>query len=331
MSIFAPGLVNLWNTIESYGIDPAPLFADEHTNIQLPIDPSLRFPYETLDRIRATAVEMCDDEAFGLRSASVYLPSQLGALGYAWLASPTLRKAFLRVERFIRVITDDASVLVEDRDGCMVVTLKLGVHSECEAVRDDGAMALITKMCRLDIGEHFRLHEVNFKRAEPRDIKPYFEYFGCQLNFDQAENQLLIPLSISDEALAGANPELALLSDNIVTRNLARIDRDDIVARVQAALVDQLSHGEVSGDSVAEALYMSTRTLHRKLADVDTNFKAQLAETRQRLADHYIMDNNLTLTEISLLLGFSESSSFSRAFKTWTGSTPTEMRQTHAA
>ena len=331
MSIFAPGLVNLWNTIESYGIDPAPLFADEHTNIQLPIDPSLRFPYETLDRIRATAVEMCDDEAFGLRSASVYLPSQLGALGYAWLASPTLRKAFLRVERFIRVITDDASVLVEDRDGCMVVTLKLGVHSECEAVRDDGAMALITRMCRLDIGEHFRLHEVNFKRAEPLDIKPYFEYFGCQLNFDQAENQLLIPLSIADEALAGSNPELALLNENIVTRNLARIARDDIVARVQAALREQLSsHERVSGESVAEALYMSTSTLRRKLADLNTNFKAQLDEARRTLADTYILNHNLTLTEISMLLGFSEQSSFSRAFKNWTGLTPTGARMLRA-
>ena len=327
MSIFAPSLVNLWNTIESYGIDPEPLFADEHTTIQLPIDPSLRFPYEVLDRIRATAVEMCGEEAFGLRSASVYIPSQLGALGYAWLTSPTLRKAFLKVERFIRVITDDATVLVEDRNGCMLVTLKLDVHSECEAVRDDGALALITRMCRLDIGDHFRLQAVNFKHAQPRDIKPYFEYFGCQLNFNQAENQLLIPLSIADEALDGADSELALLNENIVTRNLARIDRDDIVARVQAALVEQLSHERVSGGSVAEALHMSERTLHRKLADVNSNFKAQLVETRRRLADHYILDNNLTLTEISLLLGFSEQSAFSRAFKNWTGSTPTETRQ----
>ena len=327
MSIFAPSLVNLWNTIESYGIDPEPLFADEHTSIQLPIDPSLRFPYEVLDRIRATAVEMCGEEAFGLRSASVYIPSQLGALGYAWLTSPTLRKAFLKVERFIRVITDDATVLVEDRNGCMLVTLKLDVHSECEAVRDDGALALITRMCRLDIGDHFRLQAVNFKHAQPRDIKPYFEYFGCQLNFNQAENQLLIPLSIADEALDGADSELALLNENIVTRNLARIDRDDIVARVQAALVEQLSHERVSGGSVAEALHMSERTLHRKLADVNSNFKAQLVETRRRLADHYILDNNLTLTEISLLLGFSEQSAFSRAFKNWTGSTPTETRQ----
>jgi AraC-like DNA-binding protein len=330
MSIFAPGLVNLWNTIESCGIDPEPLFAVEHTSIQLPIDPSLRFPYEVLDRIRATAVEMCGEETFGLRSASVYVPSQLGALGYAWLASPTLRKAFLRVERFIRVVTDDASVLIEDRDGCMVVTLKLDVHSECESVRDDGALALITRMCRLDMGDHFRLQAVNFKHAEPKDIKPYFEYFGCQLNFNQAENQLLIPLSIADEALVGADSELTLLNDNIVTRSLARIDRNDIVARVQAALVDQLSHGDVSGDSVAEALHMSVRTLHRKLADVNSNFKAQLVETRRRLADHYILDNNLTLTEISLLLGFSEASSFSRAFKTWTGSTPTQMRKAGA-
>jgi len=193
MSVFAPSVINLWRTIESYGVDPEPLFADEGIKIQLPIDPCRRLPYESVDRIRAKAVELCGDEAFGLRAAAVFLSSQFGALGYAWQASLTLRRACMRLERFVRVVNDKAAILVEDQDGCMVVTLKIQVPSELEAARDDGALALVTKMSRLVSGDHFRLHSVNFKHAPPRDIKPYFEYFGCELNFNQAENQLLIP------------------------------------------------------------------------------------------------------------------------------------------
>lgn len=327
MSVFAPSVVILWKTIESYGVDPEPLFAAEGIKIQLPIDASMRLPYEKIDRIRSKAVALCGDEAFGIRSASVYAVSQLGALGYAWQASLTLRKAFSRLERFIRVVNDKAVVLVEDIDKSLVVTIQLNIASDCMSARDDGALATITRMCRLICGEHFRLTAVNFKHAEPRDIKPYFEYFACQLNFNQPENQLLIPLSIADELLVGANPELALLNDQVVTRRLALLDRNDIVARVQSTLMEQLPHGNVSDDSVANALHMSVRTMHRKLAEVNQNFRTLLVEVRRNLAELYILDNSLTLTEISLLLGFSEPSSFSRAFKSWTGSAPSEIRQ----
>ena len=330
MTVFAPSMVNLWKSIESYGIDPAPLFAAEDIEIKLPIDPCVRLPYEKVDQLRAKAEKLCGDEAFGLRSASVYLPSQLGALGYAWQASLTLRKAFLRLERFVRVVNDKAQVNVEDRDACMVVTLKVNLDSKCEFARDDGALALITRMCRLVSGDHFRLQAVNFSHAEPRDIKPYFEFFGCQLNFDQADNQLLIPLSLADEMLAGASPELALLNDKVITRRLASIDREDIVARVRATLMDLLPSGNISDDAVADALHMSVRTMHRKLTDENNNFRTLLVEMRRGLAEQYILDNSLTLTEISLLLGFSEPSSFSRAFKNWTGTAPSEARQANS-
>lgn len=327
MSVFAPTLVILWRTIESYGIDPAPLFAAEDINVKLPIDPGVRVPFEKIDRIRTKVAKLTGDEALGLRAASVYVPSQLGALGYAWQASLTLRKACSRLQRFSRVVNDKAVVRVEDRDDCMVVTLRLDVPSESETVRDDSALSMVTMMCRLVSGDYFRLQAVNFKHPEPRDIKPYFEYFGCQLNFDQDENQLLIPMALADEVLAGASPELAMLNDQVVTRRLALLDRNDIVARVQSELLDQLPNGNVSDDSVAASMHMSVRTLHRKLTDADSNFRTLLVETRRNLAEQYIMDNSLTLTEISLLLGFSEPSSFSRAFKNWTGTAPSEARQ----
>jgi len=326
MSVFAPSLVNLWRSIESYGFDPKPMFDAEDIKVTLPIDPCVRLPYEKVDRLRATAEKLCGDEAFGLRSAEVYLPSQFGALGYAWQASLTLRKACMRLERFVRVVNDKASIKVEDRDNCMVVTLGMELDSKCKFARDDGALALITRMSRLICGDHFRLQAVNFRHETPQDIKPYFEYFGCELNFNCAENQLKIPIEFADEMLAGGNPELALLNDKVVTRRLANIDRNDIVARVRSVLLDLLPIGNVSDDLAAEALHVSVRTMHRKLVEADSSFRALLAEIRRDLAEAYILDNSLTLTEISLLLGFSEPSSFSRAYKGWTGSAPSEVR-----
>lgn len=327
MSVFAPTLINLWKTVESYGIDPEPLFLAEDIDVTLPIDPALRIPFAKIDRIRAQAVELCGDEALGIRAATLYVSAQMGALGYAWQTSLTLRKACERLQRFARLVNDKAVVKVEDQDGCMVVTLRLDVRSENSSVRDGAALATVTRMSRMVSGDEFRLQGVNFKRPEPKDIKPYFEYFACQLNFNQAENQLLIPLSLVDDVLPGANRELAAMNDQIVMRRLALLDRNDIVSRVQSQIMDQLSSGHISDDSVAQALHMSVRTMHRKLSEVDSNFRSLLVETRRNLAEAYILDSSLTLTEISLLLGFSEQSSFSRAFKNWTGLAPSEARQ----
>jgi AraC-like DNA-binding protein len=326
MSVFAPSLINLWKTIESYGLDPRPLFAAEGLELKLPIDPGLRVPWEKIDRIRAQAVELSGDSAFGLRGASNLQASQFGALGYAWQASLTLRKACSRLQRFARIVNDQAIVGVEDRDGCMVVTLDVDTDSRCAEVRDDYALAGVTRMCQNIMGDVFRLQAVHFKRSEPSDLKPYFEFFGCQLMFDRPMNSLLIPRALVDEVLVGANPELALLNDQVATRRLAQIDREDIVARVRAALMDQLPSGGLSDDSVAASMHMSVRTMHRKLAEAGQGFRGLLVETRRQLAEQYILDQSLTLTEISLLLGFSEPSAFSRAFKNWTGSSPSEAR-----
>ena len=327
MSVFAPSLITLWKTIESYGLKPAPLFKAEDIDVRLPIDPGLRIPAEKTGRILARAVELSGDEAFGLRSARVFQPSHFGALGYAWQASLTLRKGCERLERFVRVVNAGAKVRVEDRDGCMVVSLSLEGSGASEAVRDDTALAMVTRMCRMVVGNEFRLKAANFKRDQPLDPKPYFEFFGCELNFKQEQNQLLIPQALADKVLLGANPELALLNDQVVTRRLALLDRNDIIARVQAALIEQLPTGDISDASVAESLHMSVRTMHRKLTEVDKNFRGLLVEMRRSLAEQYILDNSLTLTEVSMLLGFSEPSSFSRAFKNWTGKAPSEARQ----
>jgi AraC-like DNA-binding protein len=88
-----------------------------------------------------------------------------------------------------------------------------------------------------------------------------------------------------------------------------------------------LGEGSVTEATIASDLHMSTRNLNRKLVAENTSFKALLLEIRSELASQYINDASLTLTEISYMLGFSEISSFSRAFKRWTGQSPSEVRR----
>ncbi len=82
----------------------------------------------------------------------------------------------------------------------------------------------------------------------------------------------------------------------------------------------------MTAERIAEQLHLSVRTLRRRLEEEGWSFRGLLSDVRQRLALHYVQDRTLSLTEISYRLGFTQPSSFTRAFRGWTGQSPTEAR-----
>lgn len=100
--------------------------------------------------------------------------------------------------------------------------------------------------------------------------------------------------------------------------------------RVRAVLLEALPAGSSSIDAVAQRLALSKRTLQRHLADESVGFQEVLSDVRQELARHYLRRTDISAGEISWLLGFQESNSFIRAFRSWTGTTPAAFRQGHA-
>ena len=154
----------------------------------------------------------------------------------------------------------------------------------------------------------------------------YYEFFRCELLFSVETAEIVMPISVADEPLVGFNPQLVQNLDQMIVDYLAKKDQDDIVSRTRAEILNGLPSGTVSLESVADALHMSTRSLIRKLADENESFKNLLASIRKELGEKYVMNKGLSLTEISFLLGFSETSSFSRAYKNWTGMSPRAHR-----
>jgi AraC-like DNA-binding protein len=104
-----------------------------------------------------------------------------------------------------------------------------------------------------------------------------------------------------------------------------------VATRCQASLLEQLSSGELSEEQMAQRLHMSRRTLQRKLAEAQTTYQKLLEDTRRDLALRYLEDPRHSITDITFLLGFSQQSAFTRAFRRWTGMSPTDYRAAHAS
>jgi AraC-like DNA-binding protein len=101
---------------------------------------------------------------------------------------------------------------------------------------------------------------------------------------------------------------------------------DPFVHRARSVLLEALANGDASLEAAAAALHVGTRTLRRRLEEHGTSYKALLDEVRRELAYHYVGTTEEPLAAVAARLGFTEPSTFYRAFKRWSGTTPAAYR-----
>ncbi len=167
-------------------------------------------------------------------------------------------------------------------------------------------------------------------RPEPEGgAGPYRDYFKCPVTFDCDEPRIALDGKIMDQPLPGASPDMAQYNDQIVIQYLEQMDKNDVVNRVRRHIIKDLASGTLSKQAVADKMHMSARNLQLKLAAENTTFQDTLDSTRKNLATGYMQQSHLSITEIAYLLGFSDASNFTRAFRRWYGASPRDYRIEH--
>ena len=313
--------------LELHGIDADAFVREGGYDPAVFRDPSARLSSDVVDVAAVAAAARIADPAFALRAARCWHPSDMGALGYAWLASSTLRTALGRLERYIRIIGERAHYWLEaDKRGLRIVFDPRRKVAQIEALGTDYMFSVLMDMCRLNAGASLRPLEVTLRRARPADASPWLSFYGCRVHFDDVRNSILLSTRDADAPLSSANRQIAGTLDAMLVKQLSELDRSNVAARCKAVVLERLAAGESPDVDMAKVLHMSRRTLQRKLAEADLTYQKLVDETRRELALRYIEDSTRSITEITFLLGFSGQSAFTRAFRRWTGKSPTDFR-----
>jgi AraC-like DNA-binding protein len=263
------------------------------------------------------------DPCFGLEAARFATQTTFHGLGYAVLASATLREAFERIIRYRRLIGDVVELSLEDvgERTRFVIDVSAPPGVPYEAV--DAFASTCVRSARVLSGRrNLDPVAVMLERPEPSPSAAYRRLFHAPVSFSQPQNVLEFRRADLDAPLPSANAELAKSNDQVVVSYLARLERAGVSSRVLAALVQGLPDGPPSKAHIARQLGMSPRNLQRHLAEEGTSYKALLNDARADLARSYVRAGRLSVTEIAFVLGFAETSTFSRAFKRWTGRSP---------
>jgi AraC-like DNA-binding protein len=332
MADSAPSVLSSWtktivDALNAMGADTAAVLEASGFDAAALCDPNARLPLTATGRLWQAAAEHMDDAAFGLRASRYVRPTTFHALGYAVFASSSLRDALHRLVRYSRVVSDAMMLELETTDAsARLCFVRLSENAALVPEALDAVMSLIVRTCRTLTDRSFTLLKVEQLRPEPLDTTPYARFFRCPVEFGAPLDALTFDAKVLDQPLPAANPQLAQHNDGLIRQYLSQIGPDSLVARVRGALVEQLG-ADLSPTALAGALGMSARTLQRRLQEQGTSVVELLREVRKELACVHLRDKTLSITEIGFLLGFEDSSGFARAFRRWTGRSPSEYRE----
>jgi AraC-like DNA-binding protein len=172
---------------------------------------------------------------------------------------------------------------------------------------------------------------VGFAHEAPPDVSVYEGFFGCPVRFDAGVNELVFSPAVWRESIEVGNPDLSAILERYAEDILSRLPRGgELLPRVRSALSDELRGGDPTQTVIAKKLGLSPRTLQRRLKDEGATFAQLLDDVRTEAAKVLLADANLSVGEVGLLLGFFDHGSFTRAFRGWTGQTPSAWRLSQA-
>ena len=291
-------------------------------------DLQYRYSQEQVTSLWIAAVEETGDPNFGLKVARHIRPSTFHVVGYAMSCSATLKRAAERFAHSSRLISDSAKVVFAREGENYRLTVDLSTGGRQPIYQTINTMlAGFFMLCEWILGAPITPEEVTFRHRKPADVSAYREVFRCAIRYGQPINSILFPAAILDRPVPSANEELAVMLDEMAARSLASRFASRFSSRVRDALISQLPNGEPSKVETAKLMAMTERTLLRRLKDENTTFREVLDHLREALAYDYLRRQDLGVEDISYLLGFSGSSTFSRAFMRWTGQRPSAWRE----
>ena len=323
-------VVSIFQAIESYGVDGHAVLSEIGLDLHQVSQPLYRVPGNAMARLIVAAESVTGDPCFCFRVASFIHPTTYGALGFALYSSNNIRAFCERLSRFHSFITTNHVCMFDKADNeprLLIKPADTTIEQHVYRSLVSGYMAVMVRFLREMSSPDFRPVRVDIACQAPDGCEAiYREYFKSNIVFSAVEYALIFAPNEIDKPFPAANAELARQNDQIVMKMLADTVKGDLIMQVRSKLVELLPSGECSKEDIARELYMSVRTLHNKLERLNSSYQHVLDDTRRELAEQYMQQQQRSISEVAYLLGFSDCSNFSRAFKRWTGESPSQFR-----
>lgn len=290
-------------------------------------DRNIRTPHAAQPVFWQMLEEETGDPDIGLHLGE-HLPAYQGqVLQYLFLSSPTFGDGLKRSLNYQRLLSDasQSSIGMEGDE----IYIRIGTSATPVAAVRHLSECIVVGLIQFFqhvTNQVFKPSRIHFSHQKPQSDAEHQRIYQCPVVFDASEARIYFDHSLMAQPSSHAEPELLQLHEKLASEHVAKLERQDIVSRVNKVFGEMLETGQVSLDAVAARLEIKPRTLRTRLSEAGTNFNQLLANYRCNLAKRLLAGTDESIDEIVYLTGFSEPSTFYRAFKRWTEQTPVEYR-----
>ena len=290
-------------------------------------NPENRIDFEALGRLFSECSTLTGYGHFGLLVGECFELDGLGAIGYLMRNSNTVGEA-LRALLLHLCLHDRGAVpiLINLDESHVLLGYSIYRHgTPGTAHLYDVAIAIGYRALKEICGATWRPLRVQFSHVRPKDQRPYRRLFGPNVRFDAEMSGIVFAASWLDHAIAGADPNLRELVMQAINQTAANSSMS-FVDVVRGALHQMVLSGTSSAENVALLFGMHERTLRKRLTAERTSLQQLVNQTRFELAKQLLENTELPLSEIASALRYADSAVFSRAFRSWSKTSPREWR-----
>ncbi len=316
-----------------HGVDKEAICSAADIPLRALAQPDLRFTPDQLTAVWTHASETLNDPYIGLHVGAFVQLSALGVVGYLLQSSSTLGEAIECASRYTSLTGNvlNLSHRTERTTWHLTFRLQQPVPSSALFVLSqitDASMSIVARALTTLTNRDVHPRHVRFSHAEPAELAEYLRILKTTPEFNRAMDELIYDRTVRDLPVTFSNPQMhQLFERHAIALQKAHEQQDDVTGKVKTVIVDHIRDDYLSTRLVAEALYMSRRTLQRKLAREGTSFRELVDEVRCDLACDYLVRLGTSVTDTALLVGFSGPSAFVRSFKRWTGLSPKDYQE----
>ena len=306
---------------------------DLSTDILMPADET-HISGEQQLRIMQNGRRIMARPEFGLILGQQLQPSAHGPLGYLALSSPDLMSSLESLRDYLPVRLPLVALDLKPEPDWIRCQLKINIdaHADEQRVAAECFVMVIQSLVEEVLGRQVTEATMSFTHQTPDYVSCYAQYLHSPFQFDSDSTSYLIPASLAHAPNVAGDTSAYRLAQQLCNKLLEQSPRSasSMAERVKTLLLMNPIES-VSEPDVAQALYVSKRTLGRRLAGENTSYRKIRDQLLGELARRYLLESSQTVESVAAHMGYSDSAAFRKAFRRWTGMAPADYRKLHAA
>ncbi len=315
---------------ESLGLAPQRIVRSVGLDLAALDDLDSRIPARAFAELLERSSEAAKVEDFGLRLAESRDLGILGPIGIVIHQEPDLGSALRSLVRYLPVHNESLMLRLEEERGVAVLSLEVRSMG-LDRVRQVTELSLgaFFRILRRLAGAHWKPHHVRFEHRAPRNLATHRAFFRCRVDFEQDVNAIVFPSVDLDAPLAMSDAMLARYAHRYLDSMMAHRTAS-AGEKVRELIRLSISSGRCTTGTIARAMGVDRRTVHRYLSETDESFSSVLSQVRTEMATR-LLRSHRPICDIANLVGFSGTAAFTRWFARSFGCSPSAWRNGHDA